>query len=160
MSTRLFSAANSITPTMLIASDIRVDDEHFPTQSRRGQKYPWEDGMLWPNSRTMQNGMGMISEDASTNASRFKPWTEESGTAARKKLIGTTRGPGGTPLGGVNVQAIQAAGGVAADGTATSDSSGYYEIPVANPTGNYKVDAYLAGSPDVAGTTINTLVPV
>jgi hypothetical protein len=123
-------------------------------------KNPNDEGALFSSSSFIQSAQGMLSEDASYAGRRWLWMPEEAGTAARKKLTGTTRGPGGAPLGGVSVQAIRAAGGVAADGTATSDSSGYYEIPVANPTGNYKVDAYLAGSPDVAGTTINTLIPV
>lgn len=154
------SAANSITPTMLIADDKRNGDVFFPTQTPRSQKYPWEDGMLWPNSRTLQSGQMMISEDAASSSARFMPWPEEAGTAARKKLSGTTRNNAGVATGGMSVQALQAAGTAAADGVAVSDASGYYEIPVANPQGTYKVDAYLAGSPDIAGTTINTLVPV
>jgi hypothetical protein len=40
----------------------------------------------------------------------------------------------------------------------TSDAAGYYEFRSAIPVETYYVVAYKAGSPDVAGTTLNTLV--
>jgi hypothetical protein len=100
-----------------------------------------------------------VSEDANFCSGRYCAWAEEAGNAGRKKLVGITRDSSSAALGSVVVQAIRADGS-SKDGSATSDTSGYYEIPVANPSGNYKVDAYKAGSPDVAGTTVNTLVPV
>jgi len=40
----------------------------------------------------------------------------------------------------------------------TSDGAGYYEFRTAIPVETYYVVAYKAGSPDVAGTTVNTLI--
>jgi hypothetical protein len=44
--------------------------------------------------------------------------------------------------------------------TGTSDAGGYYEFRTAMPVETYYVVAYKAGSPDVAGTTVNTVVGV
>ena len=43
-------------------------------------------------------------------------------------------------------------------GTTVSDGSGNYDFPLFTPVGPFYVVAYKAGSPDVAGTTVNTLV--
>lgn len=44
--------------------------------------------------------------------------------------------------------------------TVLSDGSGNYSFVIGNNAGNFYAVAYLAGSPDVAGTTVNTLVAV
>jgi hypothetical protein len=44
-------------------------------------------------------------------------------------------------------------------GTATSDANGYYQfLGIGQPPTAFYIVAYKAGSPDVAGTTVNTLV--
>jgi hypothetical protein len=42
----------------------------------------------------------------------------------------------------------------------TSDGSGNYAFPNVTPQDAYYVVAYLAGSPDVSGTTLNTITGV
>lgn len=152
------SAADSVMPTVMRATDLRARDILNPADSPRVQRRPWEDGALWPTSRPLGNGQGLIGEDASTGSGRWGLWPEEAGDPGRKKIWGTALDSSGSPLAGVSLQAVRADGS-SCDGTATSDASGYYLIPVSNPTGAYKVDAYLAGSPDVAGTTVNNLTP-
>lgn len=72
-------------------------------------------------------------------------------------VSGITRDADGAPLGGVTVKLFDSATDVLID-EVVSDGSGAYEI--ATPTGDavYAV-AYLAGSPDVAGTTRNDIEP-
>ena len=41
-----------------------------------------------------------------------------------------------------------------------SDGSGNYSFTTVGPAENYFVNEYLAGSPDVAGTTVNTLIGI
>lgn len=44
-------------------------------------------------------------------------------------------------------------------GEVFSKNDGTYDVPTQNPGVNHYVVAYKAGSPDIAGTTVNTLVP-
>jgi hypothetical protein len=44
--------------------------------------------------------------------------------------------------------------------TTTSDGSGNFTIVTPNNSGTFYLVAYKAGSPDVAGTTVNTLTAV
>lgn len=71
-------------------------------------------------------------------------------------LTGVTRDSTGTALGGCTVVVYRTADdSVAARGV--SDASGNYSLP-ATPSFTHYVVAYLAGVPDVAGTTSNQLV--
>lgn len=87
------------------------------------------------------------------------------GTTAYKRLAGITKDATGAPLAGVTVMAIRSTADDAnsrpanvQEGTVgVSDAAGNYEVMV--PTGDqYRIDAYKAGAPDVAGSTLNTLV--
>lgn len=72
----------------------------------------------------------------------------------RYALTGQTiDGTTATPIAGVTVEAYDTPTD-AVHGLATSDGSGNYTIPVFRP-GPYYLRAYLAGSPDKAGTTRN-----
>jgi hypothetical protein len=44
-------------------------------------------------------------------------------------------------------------------GETTADSLGNYELGTPYPATNHYLVAYRAGSPDIAGTTVNTLQP-
>ena len=71
-------------------------------------------------------------------------------------ISGVTRDSTGAALGNCIVQVFQ----TATDRLVTeviSDASGAYVVPVGIGTGPYYLVAYLAGAPDRAGTTVNTL---
>jgi hypothetical protein len=155
---RAGTAQNGIQPGVLLASDERS----LPNYARRSRTevQPFADGMLWPNSRSLGGGLSMLlGDDASNSSGNFEAWPEASGTSTRAKISGTTRDSSSNPLGNCTIQVLSADGTIKAYST-TSDGSGAYEALIEDPTLSYKVDAYLAGSPDVAGTTINTLVAV
>lgn len=73
----------------------------------------------------------------------------------RRAIIDTTVNGAGAALGGVTVKILRTADDAKIDQT-ISDASGNYEASVYED-GPFRADAYLAGSPDVAGTTVNTL---
>lgn len=73
-------------------------------------------------------------------------------------LSGVTRNLRGQPLGGVTVDIFDTATNTF-QGTSVSDGSGGYTVIIGTGSNCYAV-GYLTGSPDVAGTTLNTLVPV
>ena len=79
-----------------------------------------------------------------------------SGVPVAKWVIqGVTRDGSGVALGGCTVHVFLSSND-ARQGLTVSDGSGNYSVSVQPSAPHYCV-AYLAGSPDVAGTTVNTL---
>lgn len=72
-------------------------------------------------------------------------------------ITGTTRTCAGVALAGATVQLFRTATDEIL-GETISDGSGNFSIRAAGTPTFYLV-AYLAGAPDIAGTTVNTLVP-
>jgi hypothetical protein len=72
-------------------------------------------------------------------------------------ISGVTRDANNSPLGGCTVHLFRTRDDVEID-QMTSDGSGNYSFVTASPHESYYVTAYLPGSPDVAGVTVNTLV--
>lgn len=70
-------------------------------------------------------------------------------------IVGITRDNVGNPLGGCTVKRFRTSDDVLLSST-TSDGSGNYSLP-GDTSPSYLV-AYKAGSPDVAGVTVNTIV--
>ena len=93
----------------------------------------------------------------------FKP----TGGSGHFRIEGITKDATGAPLAGVTVMAIRTDADVAKSRPANvqegtigiSDADGNYQVMVPT-TDNYQVRAYLAGSPDVAGVSVNTLVGI
>jgi len=87
-------------------------------------------------------------------------------SSGRWVVAGVTRDGAGAALGSCRVVLMEA-GLIVLDparlnnpivGDATSDGSGNYSIAVGKPVPHQAI-AYLAGSPDVAGVTVNTVIP-
>ena len=74
-------------------------------------------------------------------------------------LTGITRNQRGAPLASVVVDVFDE-GTESFLGTATSDSGGNYTVTLTSCSTAVFAVGYLAGSPDVAGTTLNNLVPI
>jgi hypothetical protein len=82
--------------------------------------------------------------------------------AIRYVISGVTYDKSGTPLGGCTVQVFSVETPPVLRGAAVSLANGTYSIEVTAYTVtalNFQAVAYLPGSPDVAGVTVNTLVP-
>lgn len=71
------------------------------------------------------------------------------------RLTGTTRDSGGAPLGNCKVSLFNTADVEIAE--TVSDGAGAFAFALGANSGTYYLVAYLPGSPDVAGTTRNTL---
>ncbi len=74
------------------------------------------------------------------------------------KIVGVTRDSTGAAIGNCIVDLFYTANDVKAS-TVQSDASGNFSFSVGPNLACYIV-AYLAGSPDIAGTTVNTLIAV
>jgi hypothetical protein len=75
----------------------------------------------------------------------------------RFQISGTTKDSSGSALGGCTVHLFATVSDEIVDAQ-VSDANGVYVCPTVLPGYSHYVVAYLAGSPDVAGTTVNTLV--
>jgi hypothetical protein len=87
-------------------------------------------------------------------------WTQPEiagGTTSRYGITGVTRDAYGSPLGGVTVKLFLTADDTRVD-QMVSGPAGNYLLSSPFLAGHYVI-AYKAGSPDVEGTTVNTLVP-
>jgi hypothetical protein len=71
-------------------------------------------------------------------------------------LAGVTRDSTGTPLGTCTVKLFEAATDIEV-GQTTSDGAGAFTFRLGNNAGYFYLVAYKPGSPDVAGTSVNTL---
>ena len=108
---------------------------------------------------------GVLSEDASTCSRWGVAPGDEGGGAQARKVVGLTKDSTGAALPSCVVQAFLTSSNVNRSevedtflGQVTSDLGGYYELclPVA---ANVYLVAYKVGSPDLAGTTVNTIAP-
>jgi len=102
-----------------------------------------------------QAGGGVPGTKALPKARAFNPFP----SAQRWQLFsitGVTKNSAGAALGNCVIQLFRTSNNLQSYST-VSDANGNYVLPVNNLTQWYAV-AYLPGSPDVAGTTTNTLV--
>ena len=72
-------------------------------------------------------------------------------------ITGTTKDSNGNVLAGCTVKAYITSTDQEI-GATVSDGAGFFKVPIGQTSGPYYLVAYKAGSPDVAGTTVNTLV--
>lgn len=130
--------------------------------ARPASRQRWLPGVLWSGSR---QGVGMadvsppcMAGEANGSVALWHVELMPHGAKQAKKIIGTTRDSGGSVLGSCIVQGFVTSGDVYV-GECTSDPAGYFELPT-RYTGSHYLVCYKAGSPDVAGTSVNTLTPV
>lgn len=99
-------------------------------------------------------GIGMAGIDL------FEPYScDGEGTQTLKFIKGMTVDSSDVALSGVTVQAFRTSDDSFAGYEVQSRTDGSYDLATNFPGVNHYVVAYLAGSPDRAGTTVNTLVP-
>ena len=112
--------------------------------------------ILWPRSQGLAGcgaAVGALNPDPASQAWEWNVLT--TGSRHRKVFTGQTLNAGGSPIGGCTVMLFNTATGQIVD-TTTSLSDGSYKLTDPNNVACFVV-AYLPGSPDVAGTTVNTL---
>lgn len=113
--------------------------------------------ILWPRSHSLGasclGGGPILNPDPAAQAWEWNVYT--TGSRHRGVFTGVTLNSSGAPLGGCTVMLFNTATGLLVD-TQTSDSAGNYKVTDPNNVACFIV-AYLPGSPDVAGTTIDEL---
>lgn len=110
---------------------------------------------LWPRS-SFQGADGTAIANIWDGAHQIWEWNfPPTGVHVRKKISGVTKDSTGAVLGGATVQIFNTTTGLLVD-TVVSDSAGNYYASDPNAVSCFAV-GYETGSPDVAGTTVNTL---
>jgi len=139
-----------------------VDYRVSPPGKRGGfaLEYRFGADFLWPRSSFIGSVDGVAAGPYVTDAVAhyWDPVYSTAGVHVPKKVIGQTLNGAGAALGGCIVQLFNTATGLLVD-TQTSDSAGNFSLSDPNNVACFVV-AYEAGSPDVAGTTVNTLTGV
>lgn len=109
-------------------------------------------------SGDLSGGYSQIGQDASSSG-RWSPWQKAfRGNGSTKFLRGQCKDATGASISGATVQGFVTSTDVFV-GETTSDSQGYYELGTVYPATNHYLVAYKTGSPDISGTTVNTLQP-
>ena len=106
------------------------------------------------------DGGSTIGSNSLSGKDLFEPYScDGEGTQTLKFIKGLAVDTSDAPLSGVNLQAFRTSDDAFAGYEVQSRTDGSYDLPTNFPGVNHYVVAYLAGSPDRAGTTVNTLVP-
>ena len=148
-------------------------DQYYPRWDRGGARGPrtWKDknrwNSLWSFGCRLTGGAELPGMDGGapvgnslSNTDLFEPYScDGEGTQSKNFLCGTCKDSGGTPVANAIVQAFVTATDAFA-GEVAGNTDGTYTLGVeqSKATPHYLV-AYKAGSPDIAGTTVNTLLP-
>jgi len=146
-----------------------VESRHEPRWSWQ-QRSPktWRDKNRWYSLWSFGCRVGAGSPIGSDGAGwydlsmrdLFEPYScDGEGTQSCRFIKGITKNSSGTPISGVIVQAFRTSDDYYM-GAVESREDGSYDCPTCSPAGiQHYLVAYKAGSPDIAGTTVNTLTP-
>lgn len=143
---------------------IRIARQDFRHQRRQtlGQNDPIGWSSLWPRSGMMSGDVEAPAGIMGTCSENTGMWSVNQraarGNGALKFIMGTCRDVDGNAVGGATVVGFLTAGDVVVNETACDDQ-GNYELGTPYPGAPHYLVAYRAGSPDIAGTSVNTLTP-
>lgn len=158
---RFATPAQGTTQAWTLNDDRNVDTRgKWADTSNPAHRVPWTPGVLWAGSRFCGGGGGRggpFLDDLDGCTARGQVKLEASGGQQQKYIEGTTRDSGGATLAGAIVQVFVTSTDTYVS-EVTSDNAGYFRAFTQYTSAHYLV-AYKAGSPDVAGTTVNTLTP-
>jgi len=126
------------------------------------QLVPWLPGVLWSGSGFAgQAGGGTFGAFFDDSSGYHSVWDVDliaGGGQQAKMLIGTTRDSTGVPLANAKVSAYVTSTNQFV-GSVTSDTGGYFALPTQYGGVAHYLVAFKAGSPDIAGTSDNNLIP-
>jgi hypothetical protein len=166
--TRLIGGSNLLTGP----GDIFLDDDRSMLwdpcygqnyQNRGSPSWPnWNFFSTWPASRMSAGNPNVpvtwLGGDSSQVSNRQWLFSGSAGKTSPVFIAGQCLNSVGAILAGATVLGFRQSDKRFV-GQTTSDANGNYSIGSPYPSVNHFIVAYLAGSPDVAGTTVNNLVP-
>jgi hypothetical protein len=112
--------------------------------------------VLWTRSRFVSGDPGVSAGTEIMPITRFWWMTNPLGAGGWSRISGITKNAAGAVLGGCAVHLLRTADDVEVDQVVSDAGDGTYSVGAPTDDTYYAV-AYLPGSPDVAGTTVNTL---
>lgn len=121
-------------------------------------------GGQWPNRTgsygTAATGEGLMGRDTGNGLwnGAFEPWQIGFGTASQKFIMGVCKDEAAATVSGAVVQIFRTTDDLYV-GETTADSNGRYEAGTPHTGMQHYLVAYRAGSPDITGATVNTLIP-
>ena len=134
-----------------------------PTAFRSFCQGPFGDRTDWRGNLASSAGQNSAPVSLAKNAAASwrgqigRPFYRHLGTRNNFAITGISRDRNGTALGSCTMKLFAAASDIKVDQT-TSDASGNFTF--SNPgSGQFYIVMYKTGGGDVAGTTVNTLVP-
>lgn len=145
-------------------------DQYYSKWDLGGARSPrtWKDKNNWYSLWSFGCRVGAGAPSGSDGAScrdlsmpdLFEPFScDGEGTQTLKFIKGQTVDPSDVALSGVVIQGFRTSDDSFAGYEVQSRTDGSYDLPTNFPGVNHYIVAYLAGSPDRAGTTANTLIP-
>ncbi len=145
-------------------------DQYYPKWDRGGARGPrtWKDPNRWYSlwsfgcrvSVGAPSGNDGITCRDMAATDLYEPYScDGPGNQSLKFIKGLCVDTSDVALSGVNVQAFRTSDDAFAGYEVQSRTDGSYDLATNFPGVNHYVVAYLTGSPDRAGTTVNTLVP-
>ena len=136
-----------------------------PNTNRRSVAAWTEEHGWWPSRSgfvtdpAASTAAFMNQDMAGHSSGAFEPWSYgDGGTQSLKFIMGRCKDQAGNGVSGATVQGFVTATDVLERET-TANSDGYYELGTQWAGTQHYLVAYRAGSPDIAGTTVNTLTP-
>lgn len=120
---------------------------------------------LWSYGCRIGYGMpsgsdGVTSNRDMTYPDLFEPFScDGEGSQTLKFIKGSAVDASNVAISGANIRAFRASDNSYAGYTVQSRTDGSYDVPTNFPGVAHFIDAYIAGSPDRGGTTLNTLTP-
>mgnify|MGYP006370047105 FL=1 len=148
-------------------------DQYYPRWDRGGARGPrtWKDknrwNSLWSFGCRLTGGAELPGMDGGapvgnslSNTDLFEPFScDGEGSQTLKFIKGLAVDASDVAISGANIQAFRTSDDAFAGYEVQSREDGSYDLATNFPGVNHYVVAYIAGSPDRAGTTVNTLVP-
>lgn len=124
-------------------------------------RYGWHS--LWPGGQMLSGDpavpMGALGSCQESGGEWFESPMIGYGTRTTKFILGVCRDSSGAPVAGATVRGYRTSDG-AFVGQVTSNDDGTYAVPTNNPaSAQHFTTADKAGSPEIAGISINTLTP-
>ena len=137
----------------IAAIDDSINDSWFKDDNRIRLRERYQ--LLWPSSTPVANtSVILMDKTFGRDWGKFKT----KGVHARKMFYGVTKDSIGNPLAGCSVDLFNTATDILVDST-VSNALGEFNVGDPNGVACYLV-SYKTGTPDVAGTSANTLMGV
>lgn len=112
---------------------------------------------LWPSRSSMQSGDSTVPLASLDASNKWSEWTVNGwGNLGQKLIIGICVDATGNVVTGATIEGFVTANNVLVNVTST-DGLGNYQLGTVYPGVAHYLVAYRAGSPDISGTTVNTL---